>query len=460
MSEEIVSALQRELSAPSRGEVILRILEKLSFFEIGGSLIAAAAQKVELTRSDGEIHSFSALLPSSSLTYLFMCIVYPGTLRDGGNAAREDLFRNPFGNRTEISGVLQLTIFAGDNPLSLAFAWLPSASVSDPDLGSVVIPWKLQAPEVERAEAQPGGAEIVALAEATRRLTEAMHELLLIWPDEEGPVQKLGLPEAREELVTSIQTFNSAAKRCGLAHRMPLSVYDETWLPHNIENALQFGSVAATVRAELARTRGSAAAGLFTRTLATPLDEGRSAELARLAEEYDVTAPSTPEIEPANPASGVDVFICYSWADKTRGARDVYEFVQRHGLSAWFDEERRLQTASLDGDIAAAISSAQTVIVCFSQEMITGGGYVLRELLFALSAAPQRLIVARLDKSAVPATLAGVATVDWFRRGGGDELLEVVKYEQQPLILHRIAQGGEQGLPANLADAERGCHRR
>jgi|GEM_PF-4931808 len=440
MTEEFVSALQRELSAPSRGETIHRIMDRLSFAKLLGPMIGSAIQKLELTRADREIHSFSAMLPSNPLPYIFACIIYPTSLRDGSRTARDDFFRNPLGDAPQVCGVLQMTIFAGDHPLSLTFAWRPSlkAEVSDPILESVVIPWRLETEKEIAHDIPPDGAAIISMAEATKQLTDAMQALFLVWPNEERPIQRLGLPEARKQLTGAIEKFNAAARRCRLAHRMPFSVYDETWLPHNLENARQFSSVTATVRAELGRTLGIAASRLFQLALGLSLGEMSTADRARLANDYDKAASvAEPDLEPANPASEVDVFICYSWADKTRGARDVFEFVKRQGLTAWFDEEQRPQTASLENDIAVAISGARIVIVCFSQEMVTGGGYVLRELLFALSVAPQRLIVARLDNSPVPSTVGDVATVDWFQRGGAEQLLDfLTRREELPHAEH------------------------
>ena len=325
-------------------------------------------------------------------------------------------------------------LFCAGPQLELKAAWLPlpRATFEDPALAYAVIPWPEQVPD-PKEEPSVDGTSLIELARATHTLNEAMRQLISIWPDADGPIRQQGLPEAREALGAATAAFNTAARQCRLAHRMPLSVFDVTWLPHNLRNALEFQSVPSTLTAELSRTWGTDAARAFRdaydMAVRGDTDAGRLDELAAIRAPPATAA----EVHPDAPPLRLDVFVCYTWADKTRGARDIYEFVVRRGATAWLDEEQRPADASLDEQIAAAIGTARTIVACLSREMITRGGYALRELLFALSSAPERTILARLDRSPVPSTLRELRTVDWFEKDGtarlGRELDDAAEHE-------------------------------
>ena len=114
MHDEIIGALERELSTRGRGEAVQRIIERLSFTDWVAPLIGSAVEKLALTRADGQIHSFSLMIPVP-LPYVFACMVYPGTLRATAKAARDDVFRNPFAGAAQVAGVLHMSLYAGDD---------------------------------------------------------------------------------------------------------------------------------------------------------------------------------------------------------------------------------------------------------------------------------------------------------------------------------------------------------
>lgn len=417
--EEIILALQRELEAPVRGAVLVRIMNAVGFSEVLNEFVQGAAEKLRLARGDDRIHDFTLLLPYGGRMVAAKCFVHPGKVNDGTVAAREDLYVSPVHAAPHlISAVLQFSFFAGAAPLAARGAWLPlaDAGFDDAALTRAVIPWRnvVTAPP---ADAPPDGACLVELARTTVTLTNAMQRLILIWPDEGGPVSRIGLEEARDELRAAVIAFNAAAKRCRLAHRMPLSVFDATWLPHNLQNAVEYQSLRSTIRAELRRTWGNDGAAAFDE--AHDLFARGAGDDPRFAALRGVQGPPEGfQAAPAPPPARLDAFVCYSWADKTRGARDVYEFLRHEGMLAWLDEELRIGDAALDAEIAGAIQSARAVIVCISREMVVGGGYALRELLFALDTVADRIIVVRLDRFPLPPTLAKVKSVDWFAQDG------------------------------------------
>ena len=113
----------------------------------------------------------------------------------------------------------------------------------------------------------------------------------------------------------------------------------------------------------------------------------------------------------------IDAFISYAWADKTRGARDVYETIRSSGRTAWLDEEQRPQDLNLHKDIETALLNSDRIVICLSLEMLTRGGYALRETLLATCFRRARCILVRLDKVPIPASLTGILTFDWNKHG-------------------------------------------
>src|SRR5262245_46913569 len=417
-SREILDAFARELDAPVRGDVVRDVLTALEFLTVAEMVLGAAAEKLSLTRTDGKVHDFMFFRSVQDVSVVIRVLVLPGIELVAASVARDDVLQavKLVQNIETMAGVLHLTVFAGSDPVDLRIAWwpIPQIALKDPKLRAPVIPWRIRHDEEPQVEDVPDGAALIELAAATHALTTAMHELLQVWPDEQGPPRGRGISEPRETLQEAIGRFNRAATRCRLVHSMPVSVYDATWLPHNLRNALDFHSIPSSLRAELYRSWGPDAVVAFDRVL----------EMVRVGQQpgaddiRGIVGPAVPADTPTSPTEAIDVFVGYTWADKTRGARDVYEFVRRSGFTAWIDEEQRPMTASLDAQVAAAIAGARCIVICMSSEMVSGGGYALRELLFAVSVTPANCVLLRLDRIPIPPVLAKIRSIDWFKSNG------------------------------------------
>ena len=421
-SQEILDAFEHEISVPVRGDVLRDVLVALEFSTVADVVLGTAAEKLNITRADGKVHDFMFLTSAQDLSVVIRVLVHPGTERSDARVAQDDVLNavTMVQNAEGMAGVLHLTVFAGSSPVDLRIAWwpIPQATLSAPELRAPVIPWRIRPDDQPEVEVPPDGTALIELVTATHALTMAMRELLSVWPDEDGPIGAPGIGEPREALRAAIDGFNRAAERCHLVHRMPVSVFDATWLPHNLRNALDFRSIPSSLRAELYRIWGPGGVAAFDRLL----EMVRAGRQLGADDVQGIVGPAAPADTPASPIGPIDIFIGYTWADKTRGARDVYEFVRRAGFTAWIDEEQRPMTASLDAQIAAAIADARCIVICLSSEMVSAGGYALRELLFAVSIAPANCILLRLDRIPIPSVFANIRSIDWFTSNGPAQL--------------------------------------
>ncbi len=189
-------------------------------------------------------------------------------------------------------------------------------------------------------------------------------------------------------------------------------------------------SICSPVNKPPNRPRPESARDLFDR--AWNLAKGSDPDEVRAALQDELLVASLANFSPQEPPEQApDVFVCYSWADKTRGARDVYEAVILDDKSAWIDEENRLDAEALNDHIRAAILRASIVAVCFSAEMLVRGGYALREVLLARSyggpGAPRPILIVRLDESPLPNALMDLRSVDWFEDNGPRQLIVAIE---------------------------------
>ncbi len=439
LTDALSDAFEGLSQLPVLGPLTLEIWNALDLKFFAGPILGTLVEKAKLTSQDNQLHSFMLMLPSlGNFTVIVTGLTWPKPLSEVRAEAKEHFFKAAlmFGESSDSAGMLQFDLFLGGSETAeLRIAWIPFSKASAPlpkPLQRSLLPWGTE-PRASDDEvaAPPGGIDIVALAEAAWNLTKAMEERLRYRPDERGPTLP-GFNEVRDRFIQLVDDFNAAVKRVGLNHILPISKYDETWLPHNLTNALRFRSLPASLKADLLRLCGSEARDRFAQAWTLfeeahpnlPASEG----LARLRESPLLLQPTGASSLPQQP---VDVFISYAWSDKTRGARDIYELVTESHLIAWIDEEQRPDGSHLNDEIAAAMLRSSRIVICLSLEMLTRGGYALREVLLAISSAPDRCLIARLDRTPLLPLLAGIRSIDWFERTGPNEMLAAL---QQPLI--------------------------
>jgi hypothetical protein len=436
---DILAAFKRLLNLPVMGPVTLEIWNALNLGYLQQFVIGTLAEKAELTSQDNELHSGSLIAPfSADLTVIVTVMTWPKPLSQVRDEAREQFLgvAGRFGAAGDFAGALQFDLFLSENePPELRMAWLPFGSKFDllPELlRKSLLPWGtgFTTPKIEKP-LSVGGREIVELAESAWKLSLGMQDRLRYWTNEEDP-PRLEFIEAREHVMELVGPFNLAATKIGLSHSMPVSKFDDTWLPHNLDNALRFRSLPATLKADLLRVCGPDASHRFTQAWAL-FEEAYPRPPAQdsLNELIESPLALRPQDRASLSPQPVDVFISYAWSDKTRGARDIYQFVTQSGLSAWIDEEQRLDDSRLNDEIAAAMLRSKRIVICVSLEMLTRGGYAMHEVLLALASAPERCVIARLDRIPLPEVLSGLRSINWFEPNGAQKLAAAL---QEPIL--------------------------
>ncbi len=431
---DLIAALKRLSELPVLGPITLETLEALDISAFVSAVFGALVEKAAQTSNDEQLHSFSFMAPVlNSSTIIITGMTWPKPLPQVRDEAK-DQFLKVAANfaAAGIDGALQFDLFPSENgPPELRMAWLPlgEESLKFPEpLRRSLLPWGTGFPEQKiTTPFAPVTQEIVELAKTAWKLSVTMEERFLAWPDEDKPRQ-FNIGEARERLVEAVKAFNAAAGKVGLSHTMPLSEFDDTWRPHNLENALALKSLPATIKADLLRVLGPDARDRFTEAW-TLFERAhpRSPDQKLLDQVTNAAITISPQQSAALLSEPVDVFISYAWSDKTRGARDIYELVRQSGLSAWIDEEQRLDNSYLNDQIAAAMIRSKHIIICVSLEMLTRGGYAMREVLLALSSVPERCLIVRLDRIPLPEVLAGLRSINWFERDGAPKLSALLK---------------------------------
>ncbi len=423
-----VEALSEFLELPVVGERAQEVWRALNLDPSIEELLEFLVAKAQLTIEDGQLHSSSIELrgnPSIAVTFM----TWPKARAESRHDARDQFLKaaDLLTKTLDVAGMLQFDLFLPpEGTAEMRMAWMPAAksvdSLADP-LRSPLFPWGGGvAPAVREPPAVTTGSDVIELASSAWELHVAMGERLRLWPDADGPASPR-LEEVRGSFNTLVPRFNAATRRLGLGHSMPVSRFDETWLPHNLANAQRFGSLAASLRSDSARIWGTEASNAFGRCW----DLFAKAHPAQPSEEEFLPFRNAPlerhvVARDGVPVEGSDVFISYAWSDKTRGARDIYEFIRGFHPSVWLDEEQHPNDEELNASIAAAMLRAKCIVICLSREMLTRGGYVMREVLLAVSHIPERCLVARLDRMPVPATLRTLPRIAWFERDGGEQL--------------------------------------
>jgi uncharacterized protein (TIGR02145 family) len=124
--------------------------------------------------------------------------------------------------------------------------------------------------------------------------------------------------------------------------------------------------------------------------------------------------------------------LCHASEDKA-AVMQLYERLELGGLHPWVDKEDIPPASVWDREIVQTIQTARLVVICFSRQLISKGGYVQRELDIALQVAQRKpagaifLIAVRLDDGDVPAAYSHLRRVDLFEDSGVDTLMELIK---------------------------------
>jgi serine/threonine protein kinase len=127
----------------------------------------------------------------------------------------------------------------------------------------------------------------------------------------------------------------------------------------------------------------------------------------------------------------VRIFLCHSSRDKG-AVRRLYWRLRRDHLDPWFDEQKLLPGQNWESEIRKAVRCANLIIVCLSSASVGKGGYLHREIRFALDAATEQppdaiyLIPARLDNVEVPEDLSKWQWVNLFEDSGYDRLMMAI----------------------------------
>lgn len=150
------------------------------------------------------------------------------------------------------------------------------------------------------------------------------------------------------------------------------------------------------------------------------------------------------------------VFLCHAKDDKPF-VRQLYDFLRKNGVDAWFDEEKILPGQDWELEISKALRETDAIVVCLSKRSINKEGFVQKEILFALDRAAEMpegtifIIPARIEMfedHEFPRRLSQWQWVDLFGKQGGERLLRGLsaraeklglKIPRTPLAAARIA---------------------
>lgn len=147
----------------------------------------------------------------------------------------------------------------------------------------------------------------------------------------------------------------------------------------------------------------------------------------------------------ANPTRRLQLYLCYAPIDKIT-ASELYQQLTSAGLEVWFDEESLLPGSDRQLAIAAAIKTADVILICLSRQALTTAGGLHREMKLALDKADEQpegkitLIPVRLDDCELPSRLSQLVPLDLFNANSRQHLIKQ---------LQKLAQ--QRGLDASTA---------
>ncbi len=139
-----------------------------------------------------------------------------------------------------------------------------------------------------------------------------------------------------------------------------------------------------------------------------------------------------------NKKNPIKVFLCSAHADEAR-ARELYDFIRKHGVKPWLDEVDLLPGHRWEEEIEKALERSDIIIVCFSKNAMDERGYVQKEIRIALDMAlgvPSGnifIIPARFEDCELPHGLKHYRPVDLFRDGGYSKLMMALRAQAMQL---------------------------
>jgi hypothetical protein len=142
-------------------------------------------------------------------------------------------------------------------------------------------------------------------------------------------------------------------------------------------------------------------------------------------------AAGRPGIHVPAPARGLVVFLCHCSEDKP-AVREIDRRLKTDGFQPWLDEDDILPARMWDREIKQGLRSSHAVVVCLSKTFARKEGYVQKELRFAIDLADEKvdhavfLIPVRLEECEIPASLAKLHVIDWFKPDGHERLFRVL----------------------------------
>jgi hypothetical protein len=131
------------------------------------------------------------------------------------------------------------------------------------------------------------------------------------------------------------------------------------------------------------------------------------------------------------------VFISYAREDR-QVASSIYTLLKENGFNPWIDFECLLPGDDWEREIDKAIRESAIFIACLSTRAFKRRGFVHAELqkaLRTLDTIPDGqvfLVPVRLDECEVPARLARLSWLDYFRDEGPDRLVRAVSKHLEP----------------------------
>jgi hypothetical protein len=157
----------------------------------------------------------------------------------------------------------------------------------------------------------------------------------------------------------------------------------------------------------------------------------------------------TPAASPETQAGRrLKVFLCHSSGDKTQ-VRRICSWLQKIGVDPWLDEDRILPGQDWEREITVAVKESDAVLVCLSKESVSKGGYVHKELRFALDIAERQpegtifLIPVKLEECEPPARLYYLHWVNIFGDKGYDRLVAALKVRADGLNIGFAKPGAQ-----------------
>lgn len=126
------------------------------------------------------------------------------------------------------------------------------------------------------------------------------------------------------------------------------------------------------------------------------------------------------------------VFLCHSSSDKP-AVRNLYHRLRSDGIEPWLDEEDLLPGQDWSHEIPRAVRRSDVVIICLSNASINKGGFVQKEIKYALDVAYEQpegtvfLIPVKLEECDVPDRLRHLHWVNIFEETGYKRLMKALR---------------------------------